>query len=59
MSTFSEAVLERVGAARKRLAAAQEAGDAFEVALAADELDDALRLARKHHIDTGEAAGEG
>ncbi|MEU4100756.1 hypothetical protein AB0F16_09125 [Streptomyces tanashiensis] len=54
MSTFAEAVLERVRAARVRLEAAQAAEDAFETALAEDELEDALRLARKHGICTEE-----
>ena len=52
MSTFAEAVLERVRTARARLEAAQAAGDAYDAAMAEDELEDALRLARKHGIDT-------
>ncbi|MFF7438620.1 hypothetical protein [Streptomyces sp. NPDC008122] len=59
MSTFAEAVVERVRAARARLAAAYEDGDAYGASLAQDELEDALRLARKHGIDTGEEEGEG
>ncbi|MER6094328.1 hypothetical protein ABT154_00370 [Streptomyces sp. NPDC001728] len=59
MSTFVEAVRERVRAARQRLAAAHEAEDPYEAALAADELDDALRLARKHGIDAADEAAEG
>ncbi|MEU2232943.1 hypothetical protein [Streptomyces vietnamensis] len=59
MSTFTEAALKRVRAARKRLEAAYAAEDAFEAALAADELDDALRLARKHGVDVGEGIREG
>ncbi|MFF7444056.1 hypothetical protein [Streptomyces sp. NPDC008122] len=57
MSTFAEAVLERVRAARARLEAAFEAEDSCEAALAEDELDDALRLARKHGIEVGERGG--
>ncbi|MDI9886420.1 hypothetical protein QMZ92_19080 [Streptomyces sp. HNM0645] len=52
MGGFVEAVLERVREARARLEAAHEADDAYEVALAADELDDALRLARRYDIGT-------
>lgn len=52
MSTFAEALLERVRAARARLEAARGAGDAYDAAMAEDELEDALRLARKHGIDT-------
>ena len=59
MSTFAEAVLERVRAARVRLEAAYAAEDAFEAALAEDELEDALRLARKHDISTEEGVAEG
>lgn len=43
---FTEAALERVRVARTRLDAALEADDAYEVAMAEDELEDALRLAR-------------
>ncbi|WP_370415943.1 hypothetical protein [Streptomyces fradiae] len=53
MSTFTEAVLERVRAARVRLETALAAEDAFGAALAEEELDDALRLARKHSIEVG------
>ncbi|NDZ82571.1 hypothetical protein G3I19_29365 [Streptomyces sp. SID10853] len=52
MGGFSEAARERIGAARSRLAAASEAEDAYEAAMAEDELDDALRLARKHRVST-------
>ncbi|MDG4536333.1 hypothetical protein [Streptomyces sp. AV19] len=45
--------------ARSRLAAAQEAGDAYEEAVAADELDDALRIAREHGIDPDAATDSG
>ncbi|MFE0179112.1 hypothetical protein ACFWZ2_43095 [Streptomyces sp. NPDC059002] len=53
MGGFVEAVLERVRDARAVLEAALEAEDAYEVAVARDELDDALRLARLHGIDAG------
>ncbi|MFF0228303.1 hypothetical protein [Streptomyces sp. NPDC004629] len=51
MSGFVEALLERVSGARAGLAVAREAQDAYEVALALDELDDALRIARANGID--------
>jgi len=50
---FTEAVLERVRAARTALSAAREAEDAYLVAVAQDELDDAVRVARRHGIDAG------
>ncbi|WP_344020814.1 hypothetical protein [Streptomyces luteireticuli] len=43
--------------ARARLAAAREAGDAYEEAAAADELDDVLRIAREHGIDPDAGTG--
>ncbi|WP_406858935.1 hypothetical protein ABZO31_01285 [Streptomyces sp. HUAS MG47] len=55
MTTFGEAVRQRVRAARSRLEEARAAGDAYDAALAEDELDDALRLARKHGIDPDDA----
>ena len=51
MSAFVEAVLERVREARATLAAALGAGDTYLVAVAQDELEDALRVARGHGID--------
>ncbi|WP_406405715.1 hypothetical protein [Streptomyces sp. NBC_01643] len=57
MGGFTEAALERVRAARTRLDAASEADDAYEVAMAEDELEDALRLARKHGISTEDGVG--
>ncbi|MEV1069475.1 hypothetical protein [Streptomyces sp. NPDC050263] len=51
MGGFVEAVRERVREARDRLASALEAEDAYEVAVAQDELDDAVRVARRHDID--------
>lgn len=56
MAGFEEAALGRVRVARARLRAAQEADDAFEEAQAAEELEDALRVARDHGVaaDPGE-----
>lgn len=61
MGGFTEAVLERVSAARAALTSALDADDAYEVAVAQDELDDALRVARRHGIDVDSAVetGEG
>ncbi|MFF4580143.1 hypothetical protein [Streptomyces sp. NPDC001389] len=59
MAGFAEAALERVRAARARLAAAHHAGDAFEEAQATEELEDALRMACDHGVHTGvEAEGQ-
>ncbi|GAA2433761.1 hypothetical protein ACFPFX_29210 [Streptomyces mauvecolor] len=57
MGGFTEALQERVHNAREAVAAALEAEDAYEMALAQGELDDALRLARKHGIDVGAEEG--
>ncbi|MGW1871339.1 hypothetical protein ACWCPS_38180 [Streptomyces mauvecolor] len=54
---FTEALQERVHNAREAVAAALAAEDAYEMALAQGELDDALRLARKHGIDVGAEEG--
>ncbi|UIX34227.1 hypothetical protein [Streptomyces sp. GQFP] len=53
---FAEALLARVRAARADLVAAVAAEDAYAVAVAQDELDDMMRLARWHGLDV-EAAG--
>ncbi|MEH6379361.1 hypothetical protein V7793_34230 [Streptomyces sp. KLMMK] len=53
VSEFAEAMQQRVRQARKALEEAESAGDAYEIAVAADELEDALRLARAHGVDTG------
>ncbi|MFG2236048.1 hypothetical protein ACGFNX_39700 [Streptomyces sp. NPDC048723] len=48
--------------ARARLAAAREASDAVEEAQAADELEDAQRVARDHGVaigDGGDGDGDG
>ncbi|MFD8410981.1 hypothetical protein ACFV2Q_04315 [Streptomyces sp. NPDC059650] len=54
---FEKAVLDRVRVARARLAAAQADDDAFEVAQASEELEDALRLARDHGVSADGADG--
>ncbi|MET9117452.1 hypothetical protein ABZX38_25095 [Streptomyces longwoodensis] len=59
MGGFTEAVQERVRAARAALAAALEADDAYQVAVAQDELDDAVRIARAHGIDDDPGAEVG
>jgi hypothetical protein len=46
-----EALLARVRAARAGLAAAVAADDPYDVAVARDELDDAVRFARRHGLD--------
>ncbi|WP_367318706.1 hypothetical protein [Streptomyces sp. HUAS ZL42] len=51
MGAVVEALLARVQAARTGLAAAVEAEDPYAVAVAQDELDDAVRLARRHGLD--------
>lgn len=53
---FSEAVRGRVCQAWSALDAATGAEDAYEVALAQDELDDALRVAREHDIEVDRCA---
>ena len=52
MSEVAEALLARVRTARAGLAAALNADDVYAVAVAQDELDDAVRLARRHGLDT-------
>ncbi|WP_369386499.1 hypothetical protein AB5J72_02020 [Streptomyces sp. CG1] len=56
MSEVAEALLARVHAARAGLAAALDADDAYAIAVAQDELDDAVRLALRHGLDV-EATG--
>ncbi len=51
VGTVVEALLARVRAARAALAAAREAEDPYAVAVAQDELDDAVRFARRHGLD--------
>lgn len=54
-SAFADAVRRRVQEAHAALAAATEAGDAYAAAVAVDEVDDALRMAREHGIATDPA----
>ncbi|MGP4050182.1 hypothetical protein [Streptomyces sp. 2A115] len=56
MGTVTEALLARVQEARAELATAVAADDVYSVAVAQDELDDAVRLARGYGLDV-EAAG--
>ncbi len=51
MGGFAEAMLERVRAARESVRDATAAKDAYRIAVAQDELDDALRVARRHGLD--------
>ncbi|MFJ8111361.1 hypothetical protein [Streptomyces sp. NPDC096132] len=53
MGAVVEALMARVRAARAGLAAAVAAEDPYAVAVAQDELDDALRVARRHGLDVG------
>jgi hypothetical protein len=53
MGEFLDAAVERIRRARIVLEEAREAGDVFEMAVAADELDDALRIAHCHGIVPG------
>ncbi|MEU9450345.1 hypothetical protein [Streptomyces sp. NPDC048277] len=53
MNEAAEALLARVREARAALAAAVRAADAYAVAVAEDELEDAIRLARRHGLDVG------
>ncbi|MFF0203811.1 hypothetical protein [Streptomyces sp. NPDC005017] len=57
MAGFEQAALDRIRVARDRLAAARENDDDFEAAQAADELEDALRVARDHGVRVDEAQG--
>ncbi|WP_405927354.1 hypothetical protein [Streptomyces sp. NBC_00035] len=58
MGTVTEALLARVRAARAELAAAVAADDAYSVAVAQDELDDAVRLTRGYGLDVEAAAAD-
>lgn len=49
-SVFAEALRERVRQALAALAAARDADDAYAVAVAQDEVDDAVRVARGHGL---------
>ncbi|MEU6379843.1 hypothetical protein [Streptomyces sp. NPDC046909] len=52
MGGFTEAARERIHTARTALTTALEAEDPVATAVAQDELDDALRMARRHGIGT-------
>ncbi|MFF2964766.1 hypothetical protein ACFVT1_39175 [Streptomyces sp. NPDC057963] len=52
MGVFADEVRERVRRARARLAEALDAEDAHGAALAEDEVEEALRMAREHGIRT-------
>ncbi|MFD5123542.1 hypothetical protein [Streptomyces sp. NPDC058385] len=58
MSEYVEALHGRVRRARLSLALALEEKDAYAVAAAQDELDDAVRLARSAGVDVGEIGDE-
>jgi hypothetical protein len=59
VGTVVEALSARVRAARAGVSAAMAAEDPYAVAVAQDELDDALRVALRHGIDVeGERADE-
>ncbi|HBF83184.1 MAG TPA: hypothetical protein DD420_25675 [Streptomyces sp.] len=60
MGEVVEALLARVRKAQADLSAARMADDAYAVAVAEDELDDAVRLARGNGVDVevSEASGE-
>ncbi|MFF4157671.1 hypothetical protein [Streptomyces sp. NPDC001678] len=49
---FVEAARIRVREARSALDAAREAGDVYAMAVAEEELEDALRIAEAHGVDT-------
>ncbi|MEV4927780.1 hypothetical protein [Streptomyces roseoverticillatus] len=51
MGGFVEAARMRVNRARGALKAAEEADDVYAATVAADELEDALRLAHEHGVD--------
>ncbi|QKZ16380.1 hypothetical protein [Streptomyces chartreusis] len=53
MSEVADALLARVRAAHADLTAALKAEDVYAVAVAQDELDDAVRLAKRHGLDVG------
>ncbi|MFJ4990002.1 hypothetical protein ACIP9H_40175 [Streptomyces sp. NPDC088732] len=54
---FMEALRQRVCEARAALEAAVRMDDPYAVAVAQDDLDDALRIARDHGIDVGRDLG--
>ncbi|MGA4843688.1 hypothetical protein [Streptomyces sp. G45] len=58
MGGYAEALIERVRRARAAVREARRDGDAYAVAVAEDELDDALRLARRHGLALTEDDGD-
>ncbi|HEY3482587.1 MAG TPA: hypothetical protein VGL02_27190 [Streptomyces sp.] len=50
MGGFAELMRERVRLAAAAVTAARQAGDAYTLAVAEDELDDAVRIARLHGV---------
>ncbi|MEV6670293.1 hypothetical protein [Streptomyces sp. NPDC051162] len=54
MSVFAEAMRQRIRHARAALAAARGAADDYGTAVAEGELEDALRIARDHGVETDE-----
>ncbi|WP_043263248.1 hypothetical protein [Streptomyces sp. CT34] len=59
MGGFAESVRERVRAARAAVAVARTADDAYALAVAEDELDDALRIARSVGVDPDRGTADG
>ncbi|KIZ16317.1 hypothetical protein [Streptomyces natalensis] len=59
MGGYAESVRERVRAARAAVATAASADDAYALAVAQDELDDALRIAHNIGIDPDRGSGPG
>ncbi|MFD9907744.1 hypothetical protein [Streptomyces sp. NPDC059063] len=57
MGGYADALIERVRQARTALADAMADEDVYAVAVAEDELDDALRMARRHGL--AKEVGEG
>ncbi|MFC7303891.1 hypothetical protein ACFQVC_06640 [Streptomyces monticola] len=51
MSGYAEALLERVEQARAKVAAAVAKDDPYALAVAQDDLEDALRVARRHGLN--------
>ncbi len=58
MGGFAESVRERVRAARAAVEEARASGDAYALAVAEDELDDAVRVARSVDVDPGPVPGD-
>ena len=58
VGAFAEVMRGRVRDARAAVAAARVAGDPYALAVAADELEDALRMARANGITVEAVPGE-